>query len=99
MKLTDPDTILKSGDEVHYANGEVMVIYALEGVSIDELQGRIDYILRTDPAPDLAEHVRILRHALKTLADCSQCQNGCDPNDMTCASNLASAALAQTEDK
>ena len=35
--------------------------------------------------------------ALKVLADCSPCQNGCDPKDMTCASNLARAAIAKAE--
>lgn len=35
--------------------------------------------------------------ALKSLADCSPCKNGCAKNDMTCASNLARAALAKAQ--
>ena len=35
--------------------------------------------------------------ALKELAECSPCQNGCDPADMTCASNKARVAIANAE--
>lgn len=31
--------------------------------------------------------------ALEMLHECSPCQNGCHPNDMTCASNVAIAAI------
>lgn len=38
-----------------------------------------------------------LREALKDLLACSPCRNGCDPKDMTCATNKARAALAKSE--
>ena len=50
-----------------------------------------------------AENVRLraskaeLLGALKELAECSPCQNGCDPADMTCASNKARVAIANAE--
>ena len=33
--------------------------------------------------------------ALIMLAECSPCQNGCDPDDMTCASNVARATISR----
>lgn len=35
-----------------------------------------------------------LVEALRELMECSPCQNGCKPDDMTCASNKARATLA-----
>ncbi len=39
-------------------------------------------------APELLE-------ALETLADVCPCQNGCAPDDMTCATNKAKAAITK----
>lgn len=38
-----------------------------------------------------------LLEALKNLVECSPCQNGCDKNDMTCATRQAEAAIALTK--
>lgn len=43
-------------------------------------------------APDLLE-------ALKEMLDCSPCRNGCEPDNMICASNLARAAIQKAEPK
>jgi len=45
-----------------------------------------DRELLNDAAPDMYD-------ALKDLVECSPCQNGCDPEDMTCATNRAIRAL------
>lgn len=36
--------------------------------------------------------------ALAMLHECSPCQNGCAPDDMTCASNVATAAITKARE-
>ena len=43
-------------------------------------------------APDLLE-------ALKAMVEASPCQNGCKPDDMTCATRKAESVLASVENK
>jgi len=45
----------------------------------------------------LRTEVAALREALEILLETCACQNGCDPDDMTCATNFARAARAATE--
>jgi len=40
-----------------------------------------------------AKSQALLVEALQDLLACSRCQNGCAPDDMTCATNKADAAL------
>lgn len=47
--------------------------------------------------PILEKQNAELLQALKELADCSPCQNACEPDDMSCASNVARAAIAKAE--
>jgi uncharacterized membrane-anchored protein YhcB (DUF1043 family) len=41
--------------------------------------------------------VQELEEALRDLLECSSCENGCDKDDMTCASRKAEKALARTD--
>lgn len=45
----------------------------------------------------LIEQRERLVKALRDLLECSRCQNGCAPDDMTCATNQADAVLATIE--
>lgn len=45
----------------------------------------------------LTEQRDLLVAALCALLECSRCTNGCAPDDMTCATNLADNALATVE--
>lgn len=58
---------------------------------IDEDRANADLIVLA-----VNNHEKLVE-ALKTLLECSPCQNGCDPNDMTCATNAARSLLAQIE--
>lgn len=40
-----------------------------------------------------------LLEALEGLLECSPCQNGCNADDMSCASNAARAAIGKVEEK
>ena len=49
-----------------------------------------------DFARTLERENAALREALRGLVEACPCQNGCAPNDMTCATRKAEAALAGT---
>lgn len=48
---------------------------------------------------DRAAREEKLRKALTGLLDVCRCTNGCAPDDMTCATNVALAALSPTDTK
>jgi hypothetical protein len=71
-------SINSSDDSKHIA----MVNYRL-GVTDEEHEANVNLICA---APDLLE-------ALEALLEVCHCTNGCAPNDMSCASNVARAAI------
>lgn len=44
----------------------------------------------------IAQRDRLVK-ALRDLLECSRCQNGCAPDDMTCATSQADVVLAAIE--
>jgi len=71
-----------------------------QGFHIREMNGNGDCIahvpLERHAARIVANHNAVpkLVEALRAMLECSRCTNGCAPDDMTCATNLADAALA-----
>lgn len=59
-------------------------------VALDLLSERDDLRSQLD-----ASQARVgkMKEALEAMLKCSACENGCDPTDMSCATNLAHAAL------
>lgn len=65
--------------------------------ALDTLEDRLALLLEESSAAlrrERAARAELLE-ALVELADVSPCQNGCAPDDMTCASNKARAAIAK----
>jgi hypothetical protein len=103
--ILKPDDILQVGDLIHFDTGEVQAM--TEGsigldLPVRELsKTAIPFVERPDPAPDLAEQVRILREMLEITTKELEAWEALYPqlyaiHDKNVAKN-ARAALAATK--
>lgn len=81
--------------------GDVAIVVGrLEGGSLKSFRARANAKLILDAvnqhATLVAQRDRLLV-ALRTLVECSPCQNGCAPDDMSCATRLAEATITTIE--
>ena len=80
-------------DREHPLSGEHERIWTRYGNS-----ARTEYV-RVDLYDALRDRVTRLEQALRGLLEVCSCQNGCAPDDMSCATNFARAALNDEKER
>ena len=102
--------LAKSRHETNNVQRELKAAEALrkQAAEQDKLISRLEDVLKgtglrnsdLEARAEAAEaHAVELAGALEILHECSPCQNGCAPDDMNCASNMARAVLAKAKEQ